>query len=182
MKKNNANKKLTILFLSLALIMMAAAAGTYALLTATTSPIENQFRPSDVACQVNENFTGTEKSNITVENTGSADEFVRVDLVTYRVNDKGQRIGGTATIPALTLGNDWFKGTDGFYYYKKPVAPGETTATALCSNAITLQTYDDADGGKQVIEVFAECIQSEPDKVVNNSWQVVSVDDNGNLY
>ena len=93
-------------------------------------------------------------------------------LVTYRVNEKGERIGGTAAIPGFTLGNGWFA-KDGFYYYNKPVAPGDTPATDLIGDkGIKLVEYIDADGGKQVIEVIAEAIQSVPTSVVEQMWNV----------
>ena len=40
-------------------------------------------------------------------------------------------------------------------------------------NSINLKAkYDDADGGKQVIEVMAEAIQSEPAEAVGEAWGV----------
>ena len=93
-------------------------------------------------------------------------------LVTYRVNEKGERIGGTATIPGFTLGNGWFA-KDGFYYYNKPVAPDAKPANDLIgSSGIALKEYTDADGGRQVIEVIAEAIQSVPTSVVADNWNV----------
>ena len=36
-----------------------------------------------------------------------------------------------------------------------------------------LQWYTDVDGGKQVIEVMAEAIQSQPDDAVRQAWGIV---------
>ena len=99
-------------------------------------------------------------------------------LVTYRVNSDGERIGGTAVIPNFTPGEGWFE-KDGFYYYKSPVAPNKTPATNLIGNdGITLVEYTDADGGRQVIDVIAEAIQSVPASVVAENWDV-TVDKDG---
>ena len=46
------------------------------------------------------------------------------------------------------------------------------------NDGITLVKYTDADGGRQVIEVIAEAIQSVPTSVVTVYWNV-TVDANG---
>ena len=43
------------------------------------------------------------KSDVNVKNTGDIDAFIRVKLVTYRTNDAGQHIGGTAALPQFTI-------------------------------------------------------------------------------
>ena len=60
-----------------------------------------------MSCTVTEDFDGTTKKNVNVTNTGDIDAYLRVKLVTYRVNDDGQHIGGTAAIPAFTPGDGW---------------------------------------------------------------------------
>ena len=35
-----------------------------------------------------------------------------------------------------------------------------------------MSSYEDADGGKQAIDVMAEAIQSEPEKAVGEAWGV----------
>ena len=143
-----------------------------------TTAVTNTFEPATVTCEVQENFDGTVKKDVTVKNTSNIDAYLRVKLVTYRVNDKGERIGGTAAIPSFTPGEGWFE-KDGFYYYNKPIAPNKTPAANLIGNdGITLVKYTDADGGRQVIEVIAEAIQSVPTSVVKEYWNV-TVDANG---
>lgn len=46
------------------------------------------------------------------------------------------------------------------------------------NDGITLVEYTDADGGRQVIEVIAEAIQSVPASVVAENWDV-TVDKDG---
>ena len=41
------------------------------------------------------------------------------------------------------------------------------------TSGITLSEYTDVDGGKQVIEVMAEAIQSQPDDAVRQAWGIV---------
>lgn len=164
--------RMTALTVALALILTVAIGGTIAWLVTKTDSITNTFQPSQVTCEVEEDFnkdTGVKK-DIKVQNTGDIDAFIRVKLVTYRTNDKGQHIGGTATLPSFTLGENWVE-YDDYYYYTKPVAPNAYTEV-LTDAAITLASYDDADGGHQAIDVMAEAIQSVPEKAVGEAWGV----------
>lgn len=164
--------KVGALLLSLLLIAVFAVGGTVAYLVTRTTPVQNTFTPAQVSCAVTENFDGTVKKNVNVQNTSDTSVYIRVKLVTYRVNDIEQHIGGTAAIPDFTPGTNWVK-NGGYYYYTKPVSAGESPADPLIGdgdNKITLKTYDDADGGKQVIEVMAEAIQSSPASAVTEAW------------
>lgn len=164
--------------LLLALVLLTGAVtGTLAWLFAKTDNVTNTFVPASVPNTPEEKFDGETKTSIVIRNTGNIDAYVRVKLVTYRVNDKGDHIGGEATIPAFTLGANWFE-KDGYYYYTKPVVPNATSGELLDSS-IKLQQYTDADGGKQVIEVISESIQSVPTSTVESVWPVTVV--NGSL-
>ena len=170
------SKKTGMLFLSLLLVIGMVVGGTVAWLSTKSAPITNTFLPSHVSCSVTEEFNGTTKSNVNVTNTGDIDAFIRVKLVTYRVNDKEQHIGGTAEIPDFKPGAGWVKNGD-YYYYTKPVAPDEQPADALISSITLTDPYDDADGGKPVIEVMAEAIQANGvadngTKAVKEAWGV----------
>lgn len=161
-RKRRRGKKIALLVLAFLLIASAAVSGTLAYLVAHDEPVKNTFAPSNVACEVTEEFKENIKSNVNVKNTGDTEAYIRVKLVTYRMNDENQHIGGTAEIPTFTPGTNWVKHTDGYYYYTLPVASGEEPAAGLIgSTGITLQSYNDADGGKQVIEVMAEAIQAK---------------------
>ena len=159
------------LLLSLLLLVTMTIGGTVAYLVATSGPAENTFTPSHVSCEVTEEFDGTVKSAVNVKNTGDTDAYIRVRLVTYRVNDENERIGGTAKIPTFEPGDGWVA-DGGYYYYTLPVAPGEEPAADLIDSITLVGSYEDADGGKQVIEVIAEAIQSAPDTAVENAWGV----------
>jgi hypothetical protein len=166
-----SNNKTGTLLLSFLLIAFVAIGGTLAYLFTKTNPVDNKFNPSSVSCKVTEDFDGQTKSNVNVTNTGDTDAYIRVKLVSYRVNSQGQHIGGIAVIPNFTPGADWVE-YGGYYYYKLPVAPGDKPATDLI-NSITLKdSYPDADGGKQAIDVMAEAIQSGPPEAVGSSWGV----------
>ena len=171
-RKSTTSTKAVILAVAVILVLCIGMAGTLMFLVDKTNEVTNTFDPAHVTCQVEESFNDTVKKNVNVTNTSDIDAYLRVKLVTYRVNDAGDRIGGTATIPTFTPGTGWFE-QDGFYYYQSPVAPGQKPAADLIGNSgITLLEYTDADGGRQVVEVIAEAIQSVPTSVVSDKWKV----------
>lgn len=169
-RKRRSKKTGTLLF-SLVLLLTMLVGGTLAYLTMKTDPIQNVFTPSHVSCSVKEDFDGKTKSNVNVTNNSDINAYIRVKLVTYRVNGSGEHIGGTATIPTFTPGSGWVEHS-GYYYYTQPVAPGASPAANLIGSIELTESYTDADGGKQVIEVMAEAIQSVPATAVQNSWGV----------
>ena len=169
-RKRRSKKTGTLLF-SLVLLLTMMVGGTLAYLTIQTNPVVNQFTPSHVSCTVKEVFDGTTKRNVNVTNTSDIPAYIRVKLVSYRVNDDGKHIGGTADLPAFTLGAGWVKHGE-YYYYTQPVAPGASPAANLTDSMTLTGAYSDADGGKQVIEVMAEAIQSVPTSAVVSAWGV----------
>ena len=164
-------KRSLVLVVSVLVLLLAVAGGTLAWLTAQTDGVVNTFTPAQVSCEVTEDFNGTIKSNVNVTNKSDISAYIRVKLVTYRVNDAGQHIGGTATIPPFTPGINWVKYGE-YYYYTLPVAAGGAPAADLISPGITLKSYTDVDGGYQAIDVMAEAIQSSPAEAVGKSWGV----------
>ncbi len=174
-RSRGAGKRAGALLTAVMLIAALAVGGTVAWLATRTESVRNTFSPSHVSCAVKEDFNKTTgvKKGVNVENTGDTDAYIRVKLVTYRTNEQGQHIGGTAEIPAFAPGEGWVKHTDGFYYYTKPVAPGTKPATDLIGSGVTLTgSYNDADGGRQSIDVMAEAIQSSPANAVQEAWGV----------
>ena len=163
-------KRSLVLVVSVLVLLLAVAGGTLAWLTAQDS-VANTFTLAHVSCAVMENFDGTTKSNVNVTNTSDIYAYIRVKLVTYRVNAQNQHIGGTASLPNFTLGTGWVKYGD-YYYYTKPVAPNQKPETNLTDSMTLIGSYMDTDGGKQVIEVMAEAIQSSPAEAVGKSWGV----------
>ena len=170
-QRSRKNTRIITLLIALLLFSALAVGGTVAWLTANATPVENKFTPSHVACEVNESFDGETKSNVNVTNTGDTEAYIRVKLVTYRVNDQGQHIGGTATLPSFILGENWVA-FGGYYYYTLPVAAGGKPATNLTETMTLTSSYSDADGGHQAIDVMAEAIQSAPAQAVGQAWGV----------
>lgn len=180
-RKKHHTGRLTAMVIATALLLALAISGTVAWLTTKGAPITNTFNPSKVACEVTESFNGTVKSSVNVKNTGDIDAYIRVKLVTYRTNEQGRHIGGTAEIPAFTPGAGWVA-YNGYYYYTKPVAPNAQPENALISSINLTEKYIDADGGRQAIDVMAEAIQSVPEAAVKAAWgEGFSIANDGSL-
>lgn len=180
-KRIRPNGRLTAMVIATVMLLALAIGGTVAWLTSSTGPITNTFTPSHVSCAVDEKFDERSgvKSDVRVKNTSDIPAFIRVKLVTYRTNYARQHIGGTATVPAFTPGQDWVE-HNGYYYYTQPVQPDAYTGNLI--NTITLARYDDADGGHQAIDVMAEAIQSVPEAAVKEAWGAgFSINTDGNL-
>ena len=170
-RRRRRNGRFTAMVAAAMLLLALAIGGTVAWLSTTDKPIENKFLPSNVTCEVHESFNGTEKTNVTVKNTGDIPAYIRVKLVTYRTNDAGDHIGGIAELPSFTLGEGWVKYGD-YYYYTQPVAAGGFPAANLTDSMMLTANYTDADGGHQSIDVMAEAIQSVPAEAVGQAWGV----------
>lgn len=172
---NGSGGRKTALILSLCLIFALAVGTTFALLKASTAPVENTFTAAKSGTDIVEELDGNQKKSIVVQNTGTAVSYVRVKLVMNWVDESGNVSAEPVNItPSIT--DDWFE-QGGIYYYKMPVAAkGETTN--LLQTPITQGTAPE--GYHLEVTVLAESIQAAPSKAVTDSWGV-GVDSNGYL-
>lgn len=178
-RRSHINVRLMAIVLATVTLLALAVGGTIAWIKADTTPVQNTFTYANVTTTVEEKLEDNVKKDVKAGNTGDIDAFIRIKLVPYRTNAERQRIGGDATLDSFTIGADW-KYYNGFYYYTKPVAPGDYTG--FLTREIVLKTYTDADGGYQSLDVMAEAIQSTPEAAVKDAWgDVFSIDANGNL-
>lgn len=165
------------------LVLMCGTA--FALMFRQTQLHENQFDTAFVACEVHEALDGSgdytggtqnanSKTGITVKNTGNIDAYLRVRFVSYWVDKDGNIVAKPSQMPDISVKSDWIAGSDHTYYYKSSVASGGFTAELLAA-PIVLNTS--AEGYLQVVEVFAEAIQSLPEKAATQSWHVTIKDE-----
>ena len=173
-RSHNGKRSLAAL-IALVLIICVAVGGTIAYIVTQTDKVENKFTPADVQIAIEEDFNGTVKSSITVQNVDDAKNvpcYIRVKLVS-NMQDADKNVIGSAAINSFKLGDNWFDGGDGCYYYKDVVNVGASTANLLADGSkITLTNG-------QVVEVLAEGIQATPDTAVTSAWPVTVV--NGQL-
>ena len=172
---NGSGGRKTALILSLCLIFALAVGTTFALLKASTAPVENTFTAAKSGTDIVEELDGSQKTSIIVKNTGTAVSYVRVKLVMNWVDGDGNVSAEPVNITPSITGN-WFE-QDGIYYYKMPVAAKDFTTNLLQ----TPITQDAAPEGYHLeVTVLAESIQAAPSKAVTDSWGV-GVDSNGYL-
>lgn len=172
---NGSGGRKTALILSLCLIFALAVGTTFALLKASTAPVENTFTAAKSGTDIVEELDGNQKKSIVVKNTGTAVSYVRVKLVMNWVDATGNISAEPVNItPSIT--DNWFE-QGGIYYYTKPVAAkGETTN--LLKTPITQGTAPE--GYHLEVTVLAESIQAAPSTAVEGAWTAVKVVD-GNL-
>lgn len=175
---NGSGGRKTALILSLCLIFALAVGTTFALLKASTDPVENTFTAAKSGTDIVEELDGNQKKSIVVKNTGTAVSYVRVKLVMNWVDENGNVSAEPVNItPSIT--DDWFE-QDGIYYYKTPVAPDGKTENLLKANSPITEPADKPAGCHLEVTVLAESIQAAPSKAVEGAWTAVKVVD-GNL-
>ena len=143
----------------------------------------NTFAPAQVSCVVHEKLDDTEvtgssaegskKSDIRVQNTGNVKEYLRVRLVSYFVDADGNITGDKPSVyPEITLNDGWLPGENNTYYYTKAIEPEELTPVLCEPFTLTEELTHDGKTLYQVVEVFAEAVQAEPDSAVESAWNV----------
>lgn len=156
---------------------------TVAYMFRKSKTVDETMVPASIDCSVEENYNESLglKSNIRVKNEGDVPVYVRLKLVSYWQDGNGNIVGKPSELTVVVNENAGWKtegnGNDKFYYYTKPVSAGEDTPSLLKS-AIQLGTgyWQDVNGNSitvyQMVEVFAEAIQSEPASAVTEAWGV----------
>ena len=178
----SAKRKSFLVLFSLALILLFAVGGTLAYIVTSTNDVKNTFEPAQVACEVEEQFDGTIKSDVKIRNTGDIDAYIRAAvIITWKDSDGNisavAPVAGTDYNIIYQLG-DWIKGSDGYYYFKNPVAAGAVTGTALIDSCELLESCNrPGDNYDLSVEILADAIQSTPDNAVEESWKAVHVVD-----
>jgi hypothetical protein len=179
---NGSGGRKTALILSLCLIFALAVGTTFALLKASTAPVENTFTAAKSGTDIVEELDGNQKKSIVVKNTGTAVSYVRVKLVMNWVSGDGKTISGEPVNIDVTYDTTkWFE-QDGIYYYTKPVGPVDAKPNNVTTNLLQTPITQDAapEGYHLEVTVLAESIQAAPSAAVQQSWGV-GVDSNGYL-
>lgn len=174
-----SGKSLTLI-ISLVALCAVAVGGTLAWLFDSSEKLENNFYVPDAKIDIEETFDGREKTDVGVTNTGEAEVYVRVMLVeTWRNSDDQVVAEPEGAVVNYEMGNsnDWVKGSDGYYYYTKPLDVGDTTPNLIDKATCTVPKG----AALMDLEVVAQGIQSMPEDAVEEAWGVVTVGADGNL-
>ena len=154
--------KSSALIIALALILVLAVGGTVAYIFTQTDPVINTFTPTEAKITVDEKTNNNQKTEIIVKNNSTGvPVYIRVALVANMI-DKDENVTGAASVPTFTLGKDWIKGSDGYYYYTKAVPVGESTGNLL-------KAPMELSENMQVV-ILADAIQAMPKQAVIDAW------------
>lgn len=170
-KRKPRINKAAVLLTAAVLLIGTVVGSTVAYLIAQTDAVENTFEYAKVSCEVTESFTGSEKKDVQVKNTGTTDAYIRA---TYVVNWLDAQENIVASVPegySCTLtenpGGEWTEGEDGYFYYLTPVAPGDSTPGSLLTCTVTRPENPEY---RLSVEILATAIQSEPASAVTEAW------------
>ena len=171
------NRNILVVLLALiALLSSIGSAGAY--MRKQTEIVSNVFVPAEVSCEVVETFSENVKTEIAIENTGDIEAYLRLHVITYWVDSNGEILFKKPSELDIDYDDACWLISGDTYYYKFPVQPGDTnnSTTNLLKSGIQLK-YDNNDGSRQVVEVFAEAIQSVPGDAVTSAWPVTLASD-----
>ena len=184
-------RKKIVIFLVVASIIAISVPFEYAFMYKKTQMIENEFVPAQVSCEIQEAFKkvegGSEKSSVKVKNTSNIPVYIRVIVMTYWQDSKGNILTDTdelTPLPTIQLNdNYWIHYGDNIYYYKTQIDPEETTENFLKANT-TIKLVDAKENHEgviyekqQVVEIVAEAIQAKPLNVVQECWGITFAPD-----
>ena len=175
MKKQKLSVFLTLFVV--AVVVAASAFAVVAYMLHRSNELQNQFVPANVECVVQETFEADRKTSVTVKNTSNIDAYVRLRVVTYWQDSKGNVVGRTS--PVEKFGDGWDYDTEKWiynakektFYYKTPVAAGQSTGELLklsdSFKGIRLEVVEETVNKitytyHPVMEFIAEAIQSQP--------------------
>ena len=184
MKRNDriggSGKKALILMISLVAILAVSVGGVLAWLATSSKDVTNTFTPGDTKIEIEEKFENNVKSDVKVINKGNIPVYIRANLVFTWKDSAGNIIEkpADATLTVDYGNGDWVKGSDGFWYYTKPVAVKGSTTNII--NKATIE-FPEGKGYKMDLEVMAQSIQAEPTNAVESAWTNVKVNADGSL-
>ena len=113
----------------------------------------------------------------TVKNDGANPCFVRISVTGLNCLGDAGMITYRTDYVADKLGDNWVKHTDGYYYYSKVLAVGETT-DALFDQIVMPTGLTNGDGTTSYdIDVKAEAVQAQGAKASWSAVQTMTVEE-----
>lgn len=170
-------KRSLVLVVSLLALLLVVAGGTLAWLTAQDS-VSNTFTPAHVTCAVEETFKNGTKSDVKIKNTSDIPVYIRASIIVTWKDSDGNVYGQlpvAGTDYTMDIATDGWVLKDGYYYCTSPVAVGDTTGT-LINKCVVSATAEKPNGYDLSVEIIAEAIQSQPDRAVEDAWDVTVSD------
>lgn len=171
-------KPIIRILLSVLLVAVVAVGGTLAYLMASDSPLLNTFSLMKIDTEVEEPEGPDSAKNKapTVENTGTADVYVRAIAYVVMVDKYGKEYADPTLAayvhPLYNTDNNWVEHTDGYYYYTEKLTPGKET-TALF-NGVTVDTDMPTDQ-KFRVYIYEESVLAAADTNYSTAEEIAGV-------
>lgn len=185
-----SKKKIVSLCLALALMVTLCVGGTLAYFT-DTDDATNTFTVGNVDITLTEpNWTSTGSEDApevypgealakdpTVTNDGANPCFVRIEVEGLDCLGNAGMISYRTDYVTDNLGDNWVKGTDGYFYYNKVLEVGATT-DALFDQIVMPTGLTNGDATKAYnVNVTAEAVQAQGAKASWSDVQSMTVDE-----
>ena len=161
----------------LLILVMITTSAVVAYMFRKSTEVDNQFDPASVTCKIEEKFENNIKKSVKVNNTGNITSYIRLRVVTYWVDSKGNVVARNS--PPNEFGGKWLYDTANWlydadnqtFYCKTPVAKTDSTPellklqaafTGIKLDKVTEKVNNIEYTYHPVVEFIAEAIQSEP--------------------
>ena len=173
------NKKTIIMIFSVIFIsiFIGLTGGIYSVLKEQSEEVLNTFRLGSVSCKVEESFDGNIKENVSVKNTSGVAVFIRSKIIVTWMSSNGESVYSEAPVfdkdYIMEINtDDWFLGTDGYYYFNNEVNSGSNTS-ALIKEAKVKDGADSPEDFYLSIEIISSAVQAKPSDAVSKVWNTV---------
>ena len=180
-KQNNAKTRFIIFIIASVLLLFAGFVPSLAKMVAKTPPVTNNFEPGKIVIQAQTDGEYTTALNTTQSDVSA---YIRVAIVVNYQDYNDNSIyheGAVEGVDYTVLpANNWIKGSDGFYYYTKPVAIGESTTVLPQISRNILPGDDNKQKYKLVSTYVFTGIQANVSVAITSTWGV-TLDQNGNI-
>ena len=172
-----------ILLVSLLSVIALSVGTTLAYIFTQTKEVKNIFTPTQVSCEVSEEFDGDIKEDVKIKNTGSTDAYIRAVVIVTWVDNDGNiyAIEPQKNIDYIItfsdkLNDNWLIDKNGFFYCKTPIAPNNETSQLISECKVI--DGKAPEGYHLSVEIIASAIQSTPASVAEEQWGVTVTDGN----
>ncbi len=168
----NSRKGKVILISALtAVILISAAIPTVAWLTRKSAPVTNTYTEAAVSGEVV--MAGR---NPSVKNKGDTAAYVRMTIVPAFYDASNNIVAAptiamqNAYLSSIDLsGTNWFFASDGYFYYKYSVGPGNSTDIVTMPASPVSGTYT------FTAQYHTELVQALPSDAVTEAWGVTVI-------
>lgn len=177
--KNGTRVRASLIAVCVALTVSIGILGTVAYLFNISGSVTNKFQVASLPNDVVETFDGTTKQNVTIKNTSASSKaaYIRVAVVVnWAKADDGTKVHGSLPVEgedytiewnlgkksdgSYGVAGDWYKGTDGYYYFDMPVDAGKQTQYLIKTCKRTANA-DVPDGYVLSVTIMSQSIQTD---------------------